>query len=94
MGLTEYQFHCIWTTTQTRFLIYANLIALIKRIEDTEKLVHNNACSSCKLEKIIGIRFKCQSCKNMSLCLKCFATGFVTNKHETGHRMYEVFTEV
>ncbi|KAM7348870.1 discontinuous actin hexagon [Cochliomyia hominivorax] len=92
-GLTDYQFHCLWTTTQTRFLIYANLIALIKRIEDTEKLIHLNTCASCHIEKITGIRFKCQSCKDISLCLKCFATGYSTNKHIVTHKMFEVFAE-
>ncbi|XP_023306701.2 dystrobrevin beta isoform X1 [Lucilia cuprina] len=92
-GLTDYQFHSLWTTTQTRFLIYANLMALIKRIEDTEKLIHLNVCASCNVDKITGIRFKCQSCKDLSLCLKCFATGYSTNKHVVGHKMYEVFTE-
>uniref|UniRef100_A0A1I8P1V8 ZZ-type domain-containing protein n=1 Tax=Stomoxys calcitrans TaxID=35570 RepID=A0A1I8P1V8_STOCA len=92
-GLTEYQFHCLWTTTQTRFLIYANLIALIKRIEDTEKLIHLNTCASCHVEKITGIRFKCQNCKELSLCLKCFAKGYSNNKHDSRHRMYEVYVE-
>ncbi|XP_055912262.1 dystrobrevin alpha [Eupeodes corollae] len=92
-GISQYQFHCLWSTSQTRFLIYANLIALVKRIEDTEKLIHSNVCASCQSEKIIGIRFKCQTCKNLSLCMRCFATGFASNKHENGHRMYEVFTE-
>ncbi|XP_075156849.1 discontinuous actin hexagon [Haematobia irritans] len=92
-GLTDHQFHCLWTRTQTRFLIYANLIALIKRIEDTEKLIHLNSCASCHLEKITGIRFKCQSCKDLSLCLKCFAQGYTNNRHDAGHRMYEVFVE-
>ncbi|KAI8122837.1 Dystrobrevin beta [Lucilia cuprina] len=45
------------------------------------------------MDKITGIRFKCQSCKDLSLCLKCFATGYSTNKHVVGHKMYEVFTE-
>uniref|UniRef100_A0A1B0FAD2 ZZ-type domain-containing protein n=1 Tax=Glossina morsitans morsitans TaxID=37546 RepID=A0A1B0FAD2_GLOMM len=92
-GLTEYHYHCLWTTTQTRFLIYANLIALIKRIEDTEKLIHYNACASCCCATIIGIRFKCQSCRDVSLCLKCFATGYQTSKHNGGHRMCEMFSE-
>lgn len=92
-GINQYQFYCLWSKLETRFLIYANLISLIKRIEDTEKLIHNNVCASCHSEKIVGIRFKCQTCKNLSLCMKCFATGFASNKHENGHRMYEVFTE-
>ncbi|KAI9588860.1 uncharacterized protein LOC119644724 [Glossina fuscipes] len=92
-GLTDYHYHCLWTTTHTRFLIYANLIALIKRIEDTEKLIHYNACASCCCATIVGIRFKCQSCSDLSLCLKCFATGYQTNKHHAGHRMCEMFSE-
>uniref|UniRef100_A0A1A9WCB7 ZZ-type domain-containing protein n=1 Tax=Glossina brevipalpis TaxID=37001 RepID=A0A1A9WCB7_9MUSC len=92
-GLTDYDFHYLWTTKQTRFLIYANLIALIKRIEDTEKLIHYNTCASCHCVTIVGIRFKCQSCSDISLCLKCFATGYQSNKHNVSHRMCEMFSE-
>ncbi|XP_017155141.1 dystrotelin [Drosophila miranda] len=92
-GLGEQQFHGLWTTTQTRFLIYGNLLALIKRIEDTEHLIHSNPCAGCRLEHIIGIRFKCQVCRDLSLCLPCFAAGFVGGRHEASHRMCEVFVE-
>ncbi|XP_068158970.1 dystrotelin [Drosophila tropicalis] len=107
-GLTEQQFHHIWTQRQTRFLIYANLLALIKRMEDTEHLIHTNSCYGCRKEHIIGIRFKCQVCRDVSLCLTCFATGHGTGgssssggnnpstnggKHEASHRMCEVFME-
>ncbi|XP_002022772.2 dystrotelin [Drosophila persimilis] len=92
-GLGEQQFHGLWTTTQTRFLIYGNLLALIKRIEDTEHLIHSNPCAGCRLEHIIGIRFKCQVCRDLSLCLPCFAAGFVGGRHEATHRMCEVFVE-
>ncbi|XP_055389880.1 dystrobrevin alpha [Condylostylus longicornis] len=91
-GLNEFQFHNLWTTTPTRFLIYANLLALVKRIRDTEKLIHKIPCVACQ-SIIIGIRFKCQSCKRLSLCMKCFAIGFSSSRHTIGHRMYEVFTE-
>lgn len=67
---------------------------LIKRIEDTEKLIHLNVCASCHTDKITGIRFKCRKCKNLSLCLKCFASGYNSHKHQYGHKMYEVFAEV
>ncbi|XP_030382387.1 dystrotelin [Scaptodrosophila lebanonensis] len=92
-GLNEYQFHNLWTQTQTRFLIYANLLALIKRIEDTQHLIHSNQCAGCRIEQIIGIRFRCQVCRDFSLCLPCFATGFVNSKHQRTHRMCEVFAE-
>ncbi|EDV91646.1 dystrophin isoform X2 [Drosophila grimshawi] len=95
-GLDEQQFHSLWTQTQTRFLIYGNLLALIKRIEDTEHLIHSNSCAGCRSEHIIGIRFKCQVCRDLSLCLPCFAaaaTHVACGKHEASHRMCEVFVE-
>ncbi|XP_023170080.1 dystrotelin isoform X2 [Drosophila hydei] len=93
-GLSEQQFHNLWSHTQTRFLIYGNLLALIKRIEDTEHLIHSNQCAGCRLEHIIGIRFKCQVCRDVSLCLPCFASAVhVSGKHEPSHRMCEVFVE-
>ncbi|KAM8720086.1 hypothetical protein ACLKA7_006180 [Drosophila subpalustris] len=93
-GLNEQQFHNLWTHTQTRFLIYGNLLALVKRIEDTEHLIHSNHCAGCRIEHIIGIRFKCQVCRDVSLCLPCFAAATpVSGKHEPSHRMCEVFVE-
>ncbi|KAH8355468.1 hypothetical protein KR084_011284 [Drosophila pseudotakahashii] len=92
-GLTEAQFHKLWTAGQTRFLIYGNLLALVKRIEDTEHLIHSNSCAGCRKEHIVGIRFRCQVCRDISLCLPCFAVGFAGGRHEPGHRMCEVFVE-
>ncbi|XP_036346132.1 dystrophin-1-like [Rhagoletis pomonella] len=91
-GLTEPQFKNLWNDKHTRFSIYTNLIKLIKRMQDTEKLIHSNICAAC-CTQIIGIRFKCRTCHNLSLCFSCFATGYVVNKHDARHRMYEVFTE-
>ncbi|KAH8289409.1 hypothetical protein KR054_004615 [Drosophila jambulina] len=94
-GLGEQQFHKLWTGAgqQTRFLIYGNLLALIKRIEDTEHLIHSNSCAGCRKEHIVGIRFRCQVCRDISLCLPCFAVGFAGGRHEPCHRMCEVFVE-
>ncbi|XP_017037014.1 dystrophin [Drosophila kikkawai] len=94
-GLGEQQFHKLWTGAglQTRFLIYGNLLALIKRIEDTEHLIHGNCCAGCRKENIVGIRFRCQVCRDISLCLPCFAVGFAGGRHEPSHRMCEVFVE-
>uniref|UniRef100_T1GVB6 Fibronectin type-III domain-containing protein n=1 Tax=Megaselia scalaris TaxID=36166 RepID=T1GVB6_MEGSC len=62
LGIDEYQFQCLWSGKQTRFLIYANLLALVKRMNDTEKLIHKTQCFGCHTERIIGIRFKCKKC--------------------------------
>ncbi|KAH8387815.1 hypothetical protein KR093_009557, partial [Drosophila rubida] len=93
-GLTEQQFHRLWTQTQTRFLIYGNLLSLIKRMEDTERLIHSNPCVGCRTQNIIGIRFKCVLCSDVSLCMPCFASSVpVAGKHELCHRMCEVFID-
>ncbi|XP_053951061.1 dystrophin-1 [Anastrepha ludens] len=91
-GLTELQFKNLWSDKHTRFTIFANLIKLIKRIQDTEKLIHSTNCAACGVG-IIGIRFKCKTCHNLSLCFPCFATGYTTSKHDARHRMCEMFSE-
>ncbi|XP_067637695.1 dystrophin isoform X2 [Eurosta solidaginis] len=90
--LSEDQFKNLWCGKRTRFSIFAYLMKLIRRIQDTEKLIHNNNCAACNM-KVIGIRFKCRTCNNLSLCFACYARGSSVNKHEVKHRMYEVFTE-
>ncbi|XP_011193118.2 dystrophin [Zeugodacus cucurbitae] len=91
-GLTELQFKNVWSDNRTRFSIFANLINLIKRMQDTEKIIHNKNCAACNTQ-IIGIRFKCRTCHDLSLCFCCFAKGYVKGKHEAKHRMTEVFKE-
>ncbi|XP_011198841.2 dystrophin-1 isoform X1 [Bactrocera dorsalis] len=91
-GLTEVQFKNLWHDNRTKFSIFANLINLIKRMQDTEKITHNKNCAACNIQ-IIGIRFKCRSCHDLSLCLSCFAKGYVKGKHGVGHRLTEVFKE-
>ncbi|XP_050329876.1 dystrophin isoform X2 [Bactrocera neohumeralis] len=91
-GLTEVQFKNLWHDNRTKFSIFANLISLIKRMQDTEKITHNKNCAACNIQ-IIGIRFKCRSCHDLSLCLSCFAKGYVKGKHNVGHRLTEVFKE-
>lgn len=92
-GLTELQFKNLWNDNSTRFSIFANLISLIKRMQDTEKITHNKNCAACNIQ-IIGIRFKCRTCHDLSLCFSCFTKGYVKGKHEARHRLTEVFKEV
>nr|XP_014085389.1 dystrophin isoform X1 [Bactrocera oleae] len=91
-GLTELQFKNLWNDNRTRLCIFVNLISLIKRMQDTEKITHNKNCAACNIQ-IIGIRFKCRSCHDLSLCLSCFAKGYIKGKHEARHRLTEVFKE-
>lgn len=91
MGIDEFQFQYLWLNRNTRFAIYVNLLVLIQRMKDTENLIHETQCSECKIETIMGIRFACNKCKQLSLCMRCFAIGFTNKYHKNDHGMFEVF---
>jgi hypothetical protein len=56
-------------------------VTLAKLIKHFEHVEHENTrCDGCQIETIVGIRFKCDTCPNYDLCLKC-----MKNKTETGH---------
>lgn len=92
LDVNESQFQYLWFDKGTRFIIYANLLVLTKRMHDTEKLIHKTQCAGCRIDQITGIRFECKKCKQLSLCMKCFAIGFVHKPHVSEHGMFEVFT--
>ncbi|KAL5274860.1 hypothetical protein ACFFRR_001101 [Megaselia abdita] len=91
-GIEERQFKCLWFGKNTRCIIYTNLLALVMRMNDSEKLIHTKKCASCQINRIEGIRFDCMKCKKLSLCMKCFAIGFFSQSHGKDHVMFEVFT--
>lgn len=97
VGLNEFQFYDLWRLQQTeksdrtKFTHFANVYALLKRLNDAADVIHHNTqCVSCDVMPIQGLRFKCTNCHNFSLCLGCFSTGFISRKHNRSHRMYEI----
>lgn len=94
IGLNEYQFACLWQNQAIQFAQYANVVALIHRIKESQNVVHEAQCVNCRQSPIVGIRFKCQQCRGISLCFECFCTGYKTAKHEITHRMYEISKNV
>lgn len=103
MGLNEFQFYLLWRNqrhtgqpvTNSTFAHYANVHALIKRMADAADVIHPDVqCISCDQQPIQGLRFKCASCRKLSLCFDCFCSGFSSRKHERTHRMYEISTNV
>lgn len=93
VGFNQYQFNCLWKM-DTKFSYYANILALIKRMRESEFVLHSFQCVCCQATPIQGLRFKCQRCKNVSLCLTCFNKGYTNNKHLLSHRMYEISTNI
>lgn len=97
VGLNEFQFYDLWRlqktekSDRTKFTHFANVHALLKRLNYAADVIHHNIqCASCDAMPIHGLRFKCISCHRLSLCFGCFSTGFVSRKHDRSHRMYEI----
>lgn len=94
IGLDEYQFTCLWQNQSIHFASYSNVLALVHRIKESQNILHDVQCVACKVTTITGIRFKCQQCRNLSLCFECFCKGYSSSRHEISHRMYEMSTIV
>uniref|UniRef100_A0A182MT79 ZZ-type domain-containing protein n=1 Tax=Anopheles culicifacies TaxID=139723 RepID=A0A182MT79_9DIPT len=88
VGLTEYQFSCLWKLSSL-FSYYANVVSLCKRLRDTEQTTHGMLCYGCRIT-IRGLRFKCQRCRHVSLCIECFTSGYSNKRHNMAHKMYEI----
>lgn len=89
-GLTQLQFFELWSSTSNNFSSFANIVALIQRLHESQFVSHQKQCVGCGVSPIVGLRFKCQQCRQLSLCLNCFSTGFSNSKHSTSHKMYEI----
>lgn len=90
-GMNQFTFMNLWTSHEsTKFSSYTNLFLLLIRFKKSELVVHQNQCSGCHAFPIVGMRFKCQKCKGLSLCFQCFSKGFVNQRHSHAHRMLEL----
>lgn len=90
-GMSQFTFTNLWTSHDaTKFSNYTNLFLLLIRFKKSELVVHQNQCGGCHDFPIVGMRFKCQKCKGLSLCFNCFSKGFVSSRHSLAHRMFEL----
>jgi len=48
---------------------------------------HGIVCDGCEVSPIVGVRHKCNSCKDFDLCSKCFDGN---NKHDKAHTFSDV----
>lgn len=90
-GICQYNFYTLWQSHQnTKFSTYTNLFLLLIRFKKSETIIHQNECAGCKKFPIVGLRYKCQKCKGLSLCFCCFSKGFTNKRHSLGHRFFEL----
>ena len=59
------------------------LTKLIKRFESVQH--RQTSCDGCQINSIVGLRFKCDTCPNYDLCLKCMKNKVETNRHTANH---------
>ena len=63
----------------------------LKKYEKCKQTVHYKVkCDGCNMNPIIGIRYKCETCKRVNFCENCFNKK--ENFHEKEHK-YEKITE-
>lgn len=90
-GICQYNFYKLWTSHQNnKFSTYTNIFLLLIRFKKSESIIHQNECAGCKKFPIVGLRYKCQKCKGLSLCFGCFSKGFTNKRHSFGHRFFEL----
>ena len=90
--ISQFQFVNLWIAdANSKFSHYTNLFVLLIRMKKAEYVVHNVQCNDCEAFPVTGLLFKCQKCKNISLCFNCFTRGYTGNKkHNSTHRMFEL----
>ncbi|CAF0900695.1 unnamed protein product [Didymodactylos carnosus] len=68
-------------------------VTLSKLIEQFKGVQHEKvSCDGCKMESIVGIRFKCDTCSSYDLCLKCKREKVETNQHKSNHPLIVIGT--
>lgn len=94
VGLNKFQFYTLWRRPPTglaSFGHFANVQALVGRMAEAKTAVHvRRTCVGCDSAPIHGLCFRCQQCRKVSLCFKCFGRGYASGKHRQEHRMYEI----
>lgn len=51
--------------------------------KEEKKECHNHIiCDGCKMNPIIGKRYKCKTCYNFDFCEKCYESNKATHKHQ------------
>ena len=68
-------------TRKTEYEKGLNSINYRMLIESSDLIHENYKCKHCKVSPIIGVLYKCASCKDYYLCEKCEEKNYHENKH-------------
>ncbi|KAI6241856.1 Zinc finger, ZZ type [Aphelenchoides fujianensis] len=85
--LSEAQF-VEWVRQDPQTLVW---VRVMHRLVASEFARHNARCAACKMQPIVGIRFRCLHCFNVDLCQNCFFVQRPARGHKVSHEMHEYY---
>ncbi|XP_065167889.1 dystrophin-related protein 2-like isoform X2 [Atheta coriaria] len=85
VGIDESAF-CSWLENVPQIFSW---LPILHRIKLSESVVHKAKCCVCKVNPIIGMKYKCVKCTKYVQCQRCFLTGGISNSHKLTHVMKE-----
>lgn len=90
VGLTEDSF-VRWFLSEPRAILW---FPIFYRLKTAENELHQVACSTCRIQPIRGLRYKCLRCMSYDQCQNCFFTRRVSRRHKLRHPMQEYCWQV
>ncbi|KAI6243175.1 Zinc finger, ZZ type [Aphelenchoides fujianensis] len=77
-----------WVRQDPQTLVW---VRVMHRLVASEFARHNARCAACKMQPIVGIRFRCLHCFNLDLCQNCFFVQRPARGHKVSHEMHEYY---
>ncbi|GFU40850.1 utrophin [Nephila pilipes] len=75
-----------WLLLEPQTLVW---ISTLHRISASETTHHFISCDYCRVNPVIGLRYRCLQCVNYNLCQNCFLRGLFNKRHKERHEIQE-----
>ncbi|KRT83448.1 hypothetical protein AMK59_4623 [Oryctes borbonicus] len=79
-----------WLESNPQLLIW---LPTLHRLKKSETTIHSSKCSVCKINPIIGLKYRCIKCSRYVQCQKCYFTAKTSHSHKITHHMREYCVE-
>ncbi|XP_055950292.1 dystrotelin-like isoform X1 [Argiope bruennichi] len=75
-----------WLLLEPQTLVW---ISTLHRISSSETTQHFVSCDYCRINPVVGLRYRCLQCINYNLCQNCFLRGHLNKRHKERHQVQE-----